>query len=625
MNLPNEPGPAGAGFHLLLIDPTVHDARSPGPTRGYDFAARCCAAGHRITILTAGTGSGAATPEEGLQEGLTVRAQPTVRGAGWDLPVSGRARFMRWALREMWRVNDADAVIVVTEPWTLLGFAAFYAWIRAIPLIADVRAMPPADPRPTAPVSVRFSATVQRLGRRMALALARRAIVASPAIASAMTSLGLADAKRLQLPMGCDPTLLSLAAGADNAVLRETPDLGRRPLVVWAGAFTADRPLARMLDLAAALQENILQVTLVMCGDGPQRAELIRLIHERGVSENALTILGPLPRAQMAGLLAAATVVLALPSANDTASDVFDGLAAGKPVVYLGDSWQRTLLESRGAGFGVPMDDPSGAAREIADIMRDPDGLRRAGQQAAALAAGRYNLDRLMAETRQAIEALVAAAPRAEILRRRTLFWKRVGDVAVAGVALVILSPVAVALAVLIGIKLGGPVIVTHDRAGLKGRPFRLLKFRTLTDAEDPSGALLPENQRLTALGRFLRRTALDEIPTLINVVAGDMSLVGPRPLPVSYTPYYTPAQRRRLEMRPGLTGLAQIERTSAKSWDEKFARDVVYIDRVSLGLDLKILFKTVFILLRDRDIDRTAAMPRFDEMMAHREGAEDA
>src|SRR5439155_20187355 len=129
------------------------------------------------------------------------------------------------------------------------------------------------------------------------------------------------------------------------------------------------------------------QTILVLCGDGPQRPEIIRLIHERGLPESAVMVLGPLPRARMAELLAAATIVLALPSASDTASDFFDGLAAGKPVVYLGDGWPRMHLESRGAGFGLVFDDPLATAREIADIMSNADGLRRTGQQAAALAA----------------------------------------------------------------------------------------------------------------------------------------------------------------------------------------------------------------------------------------------
>lgn len=609
----------GDALHFLIVDPAFHDAGAPGPTRSYDLATRFIAGGHRVTALSGMPGTPATVA------GFTVRTAPFATSSGWDFPASERPRFARWALGEMRRIADADAVIVTAEPWSLLPPAALYAWVRAIPLIVDVRTLPPKRPPANAPLGVRCGGFFRRLMRRLALMLARRTMIASPSIGAALAAEGLPEAKRLQLPMGCDVPLLTRPAGTDNAVLQDTPELAGHPLVVWAGCFSADRNLTALVDFAAALQEAAPQAMLVLCGDGPQRPEIIRLIHERGLPESAVMVLGPLPRARMAEMLAAATIVLALPSANDTASDFFDGLAAGKPVVYLGDGWPRQHLESRGAGFGLVLDDPQATAREIADIMRNADGLRRAGQQAAALAAGRFNLDRLVAEVRVAIEALIAAAPRAEILRTRTLFWKRAIDIAVSGAALIVLSPLIVLLAVLIGAQLGWPVIVSHDRAGAKGRPFRLFKFRTLTDAEDPTGALQPESARQTPLGQFLRRSALDELPTLLNVLLGDMSLVGPRPHPVAYTAYYSPAQRRRLDLRPGLTGLSQVDTSPNRTWDDKFAHDSAYVDRVTLGLDANILGKTVLILLRGRNLDRQTAIPRFDEMMANREGAEDA
>ncbi len=608
----------GDALHFLIVDPAFHDANAPGSTRGFDFATRVIASGHRVTALTGMPGKPATVA------GFEVRTAPFAKTSGWDFPATERRRFAGWALREMRRVTDADVIIVAAEPWGFLLPAAFYAWTRAIPLIVDVRELPPAPPRGNAPLHVRLIGFARRLERRLALALARRTLIASPAIGAALAAEGLPEAKKIQLPVGCDPRLLTLTAAEDNALLRDTPELIGQPLVVWAGSFSADRNLSVLVDLAAALQHAASQATLVLCGDGPQRPEIIRLIHDRGLPESAVMVLPPLPRARMAELLAAATVVLALPSANETAADFFDGLAAGKTVVYLGDGWPRQHLENRGAGFGLSSHDLLAAAREIVDIMRNADGLRRTEQQAAALAAGRFNLDRLVSDVRVALEGLIASAPRTEILRSRTLFWKRVIDMVGSAAALIVLSPLIVALAVLIGVKLGWPVIVTQDRAGLKGRTFRLFKFRTLTDAEDPTGALLPETARQTSLGQFLRRSALDELPTLLNVLLGDMSLVGPRPHPVGYTAYYSPMQRRRLELRPGLTGLSQVDTSPNRSWDDTFAHDVAYIDQVTLGLDARILGKTVLILLRGRNLDRQTAIPRFDDMMAHREGAED-
>jgi len=191
---------------------------------------------------------------------------------------------------------------------------------------------------------------------------------------------------------------------------------------------------------------------------------------------------------------------------------------------------------------------------------------------------------------------------------------------------LVILSPVLLGLGIAALIKMGWPALFTQARTGLKGKIFRIVKFRSMTNAKDPAGNLLPDAERLTPFGRFLRRTSLDELPELFNVLTGDMSLVGPRPLLPEYLPYYSPEQRRRHDVAPGLTGWTQINGRNALTWEDKFALDTWYVDNVSLGLDVKILFKTLGIILSGRGVNAEghATMPRFDEIVARRQGAED-
>jgi lipopolysaccharide/colanic/teichoic acid biosynthesis glycosyltransferase len=171
---------------------------------------------------------------------------------------------------------------------------------------------------------------------------------------------------------------------------------------------------------------------------------------------------------------------------------------------------------------------------------------------------------------------------------------KRSLDVVVAAVALVVLSPLLAVLWVLIRLRMGSPVLFRQLRPGRHGRAFELVKFRTMTDTRDADGARLPDAQRLTALGRWLRRTSLDELPELLNVLQGDMSLVGPRPLLMEYLPLYSDEQARRHEVRPGITGWAQVNGRNAVTWDEKFALDVWYVDHRSTRLDVEILAKTV-------------------------------
>lgn len=178
---------------------------------------------------------------------------------------------------------------------------------------------------------------------------------------------------------------------------------------------------------------------------------------------------------------------------------------------------------------------------------------------------------------------------------------KRILDIVVSLAALIVLSPVLLVTALLVARNLGQPVLFRQVRPGLHGRPFTMFKFRTMRDATDASGRSLPDAERLTDFGRRLRSTSLDELPELINVLRGEMSLVGPRPLIMDYLERYTPEQARRHEVRPGITGWAQVNGRNTVDWEERFAMDVWYVDNQSLWLDLKIIWLTVrTVLARD-------------------------
>jgi lipopolysaccharide/colanic/teichoic acid biosynthesis glycosyltransferase len=182
---------------------------------------------------------------------------------------------------------------------------------------------------------------------------------------------------------------------------------------------------------------------------------------------------------------------------------------------------------------------------------------------------------------------------------------KRLFDFILAMTALMALAPVIFLLMLIMRIKLGAGIFFTQARPGLHGRPFKMVKFRTMTDTRGSDGHLLTDSERLTSFGRFLRATSLDELPELWNVISGDMSLVGPRPLLMEYLPLYNPEQARRHEVRPGITGWAQVNGRNAISWEEKFKLDVWYIDNWSFWLDVKILWLTAWHVVRRSGISQ--------------------
>ena len=191
---------------------------------------------------------------------------------------------------------------------------------------------------------------------------------------------------------------------------------------------------------------------------------------------------------------------------------------------------------------------------------------------------------------------------------------KRAFDIVFSTCWLVGFAPLLFVVALLVRLKLGSPVLFVQERPGLRAKPFRMVKFRTMTDARGPDGELLPDEQRLTPFGKFLRSTTLDEFPEMWNVLLGDMSVVGPRPLLMRYVPRYSAFQARRMEVKPGVTGWAQVNGRNAISWEEKFALDVWYVDHRTFWLDMKIVVRTFFKVFARSGInsDKAATMEEF-------------
>lgn len=277
---------------------------------------------------------------------------------------------------------------------------------------------------------------------------------------------------------------------------------------------------------------------------------------------------------------------------------VFDYMAAGRPTVLAITGVIRDCLEAAGGGIAVPPGDAQALAEAVLKYYQNPELRRQHGESARSYVARYFNRQEHACQLAQLLVLQQQAG-----LRRRQLRTKRLGDLLIAIPLTVLLLPVMLLIAALVRLKLGSPIIFSQVRAGHQGKLFTLWKFRTMTDERDATGRPLPDEQRLTGVGRFLRSTSLDELPTLFNVIKGDMSLIGPRPLLPEYLTRYTPVQARRHEVKPGITGWAQVNGRNALSWEEKLALDVEYVERLSLALDLRILLMTVLTVLKKKGI----------------------
>ena len=432
---------------------------------------------------------------------------------------------------------------------------------------------------------------VLRVTERAAAASATRVVAVSPSLARRLEDDGLVRRGQAEVlgagsSNGVDAGRF---AGHDRASVRASLGLpGDVPVVGFVGRFTRDKGVAEIVDALGLLRARRPDVHLLLVGD-----------HEPGdpVPDDVRAALDADPRAVRPGFvddvgpLYAAMDVLAFPSHREGFPNVpLEAAAAGVPVVASRATGCVDGVVDGVTGTLADVGDAPGLAAALARYLDDPALARAHG------AAGRERVvrDFAPARVREATARLLETEARRGGLRRPTDRLTRAADVVGSGVGLVVLSPVLAAVAGAVRLRLGRPVLFRQVRPGLLGRPFPLLKFRTMTEERGPDGALLPDERRLTGLGRALRSTSLDELPELLNVLRGDMAVVGPRPWLTAYLDRYTPEQARRHDVRPGITGLAQVSGRNRLDWEGRLAADVRWVDERSPRLWLSVLLRTV-------------------------------
>jgi len=455
----------------------------------------------------------------------------------------------------------------------------------------------------------------------IACACAHRVVCVSSSLRTRAISLGLVSATKTTVlgkgSGGVDLHRFSVANrhSRETNALRKQLGISPNALVVgFVGRFVRDKGIRQLIEAFQLLVRSHPGLRLLLVGDfepgDPVEPEVRRYI----LSEPAVIRPGFVSdTAPYYSLMD----VLALPTYREGFPGVpLEAQASGVPVVTTNATGAADSVLDDVTGIIVPCGDTKSLASALDTLLADPELRLRMGK------AGRERVER---DFRPEVvwDALVhlyrelmseQGAPTSTPLVKSIPWSNRVFDIVVATTGLLLLSPLLALLAILIRICLGAPILFRQERAGWLGSRFACLKFRTMTDARDGNGQLLPDADRLTRLGRFLRSTSLDELPELINVIRGEMSIVGPRPLLARYLERYSDEQMRRHEVRPGITGWAQVNGRNALDWEKKFALDLWYVDNQSFWLDLHILAATVRQVFRRDGIAKSGhvTMPEF-------------
>lgn len=502
-----------------------------------------------------------------------------------------------------------DVVYVYHPPATVSLPAMVLRALKGVPFVYDIQDLWPDTLAATGMMERSAVLKTVDSGMRQVYKRASRIAVLSNGFKKKLMERGVPERKIAVIPNWTDEAQIQLPEYSAG----RAGELGFRGKfnVVFAGTMGKAQALDTVLEAAAVLKEQAPTVRFVLIGGG---IEVERL--QRRAQELQLTNVAFLPRrppSEIGEILAMADALLVhlkddplfaitIPSKTQAY------LMTGKPILMGVRGDAATMVQEAEAGLAFEPENPQALADAVLDLMKCSAEHRQAmGRSGQAYYRQRLSL---LVGSKQFATLLEQAAAQA----RPYDAVKRFIDLAASSAGLVVLSLPMAVLSWLVRSKLGSPVLFKQERPGLDGQPFTMYKFRTMTDERGPDGELLADGRRLTSFGKCLRSTSLDELPELWNVLKGDMSLVGPRPLLMAYLPLYNERQYRRHEVRPGVTGWAQVNGRNALSWEEKFEYDVWYVENRSLMLDLKILLMTLQKVLNRDGISAAgeATMSRF-------------
>jgi lipopolysaccharide/colanic/teichoic acid biosynthesis glycosyltransferase/glycosyltransferase involved in cell wall biosynthesis len=623
----------------------------PEPTfKGLLFAKELQRRGHEVEVLTGFPNY----PGGRLYPGFKIR--PWQREQMEGIPVlrvalypshdkSGLRRVLNYAsfavsaaILGTLLVRRPDVIYVYHPPATIGLAAAAIGFFRRAPFVYDIQDLWPDTVAVSGMISSPGAMAVLGMWCQFVYGRARRIVVLSPGFKRQLVSRGVSPDKVDVIYNWCDEAKIQQTA--PDPALAATFGLGDKFRVMFAGTMGTAQALDAVLDAAGLCLSRLPGVQFVFVGGG---VDLHRLKQRAAGADLANVVF--LPRQEMSamgGVLGLADVLLVhlkkdplfeitIPSKTQAY------LAAGKPILMGVRGDAARLITESGGGVVCEPEDPVSIAAAVTRLASMSTEQRAAMGQAGkrfydeklSLNVGVERFEALFESTcGQTVDrdgdswSSSPAVPLDQGLTSQPLqppaypIAKRLIDIAGAAFALLVLSPIILAIAIAVRIRLGTPVIFRQVRPGYKAELFTINKFRTMRDAVDPTGAPLMDSERLHPFGSFLRKTSLDELPEFWNVLCGEMSLVGPRPLLVKYLPFYTAAERVRFAIRPGITGWAQVNGRNEASWNERLSLDIWYVKNQSLLLDFRIMWMTIRKVLRREQVivDARSIMLNLDE-----------
>lgn len=595
----------------------------PEPTfKGLLFAKALRDQGHDVEVLTGFPNYPGGKVYPGYRqraysrerlEGVTVHRVPLYPSHD-SSAVRRAANYLSFALSSTAAslvIRKPDVVYLYHPPATAAAAALALKHLRGVPFVIDVQDLWPDTLQATGMIHNDTALGVVGWGMRLIYAAAGHVVVLSPGFRKAIAP-SVGRRKVSVIPNWADESQMVMGdPQAANSSNREHPFAEGLFTVLFAGTLGAAQGLDTVLAAAHRLRADGVQFVFV--GAGIEADRLQRRAAELGLDN--VRFLARRPVSAMSPLLAAADALLVhlrseplfeitIPSKTQAY------LMAGRPILMGVRGDAANLVRDAGAGIVFEPDDAAALAEAVLQL-RDMGPEKRAELGRSGVRYYRDHLS-LAAGSRAIADVLNTAAQR----RPTADFARRALDVTMAGAGLVLFAAPMAVTAALIRTRLGSPVVFRQTRPGRYDRPFEMLKFRTMTDARDDAGELLPDAARITPFGALLRSLSLDELPTLVNVLKGDMSIVGPRPLLPRYTPWFTETEVERLDVRPGVTGWAQVNGRNTAGWDERLSMDVWYVHNRTLRLDLRIIARTVVNVVRRSGFlaDPESAMQNLDD-----------